>query len=31
VISRMLEELRQFTGEGPQMDDVTLVAIERKR
>jgi phosphoserine phosphatase RsbU/P len=31
VISRMLEELRQFTGEGSQMDDVTLVAIERKR
>jgi sigma-B regulation protein RsbU (phosphoserine phosphatase) len=31
VISRMLDELRQFTGEGPQMDDVTLVAIERKR
>jgi phosphoserine phosphatase RsbU/P len=31
VISRMQEELRQFTGEGPQMDDVTLVAIERKR
>jgi sigma-B regulation protein RsbU (phosphoserine phosphatase) len=31
VISRMQEELRQFTGEGPQMDDITLVAIERKR
>jgi sigma-B regulation protein RsbU (phosphoserine phosphatase) len=31
VIARMQEELRQFTGEGPQMDDVTLVAIERKR
>ena len=31
VISRMQEELRQFTGEGPQMDDVTLVVIERKR
>jgi phosphoserine phosphatase RsbU/P len=31
VISRMQEELRQFSGEGPQMDDVTLIAIERKR
>jgi sigma-B regulation protein RsbU (phosphoserine phosphatase) len=31
VITHMQEELRQFTGEGPQMDDVTLVAIERKR
>lgn len=31
VIVRMQEELRQFTGEGPQMDDVTLVAIERER
>ena len=31
VISRLQEELHQFTGEGPQMDDVTLVAIERKR
>ncbi len=31
VLSRMQEELRQFTGEGPQMDDITLVAIERKR
>jgi sigma-B regulation protein RsbU (phosphoserine phosphatase) len=30
IITRMQEELRQFTGEGPQMDDVTLVAIERK-
>ncbi len=31
VLSRMQEELRQFTGEGPQMDDITLVAIEKKR
>ena len=31
VLNRMQEELRQFTGEGPQMDDITLVAIERKR
>lgn len=30
VLIRMQEELRQFTGEGPQMDDITLVAIERK-
>ncbi len=31
VLTRLQEELRQFTGEGPQMDDITLVAIERKR
>lgn len=31
VLTRMQEELRQFTGEGPQMDDITLVAIEKKR
>ncbi len=31
VLARMQEELRQFTGEGPQMDDITLVAIEKKR
>ena len=31
VLLRIQEELRQFTGEGPQMDDVTLVAIEKKR
>jgi len=30
VLARMQEDLRQFTGEGPQMDDITLVAIERK-
>jgi sigma-B regulation protein RsbU (phosphoserine phosphatase) len=30
VLSRMQEELRDFTGEGPQMDDITLVAIEKK-
>lgn len=30
VIARMQEELRQFTGEGPQMDDITLVAIEKR-
>jgi sigma-B regulation protein RsbU (phosphoserine phosphatase) len=31
ILARMQEELRQFTGEGPQMDDITLVAIEKKR
>ena len=31
VLTRMQEELRQFTGEGPQMDDITLVAIEKRR
>lgn len=31
VLTRMQEELRHFTGEGPQMDDITLVAIEKKR
>ncbi len=31
VLARMQEELRLFTGEGPQMDDITLVAIEKKR
>jgi sigma-B regulation protein RsbU (phosphoserine phosphatase) len=30
VVFRMQEELRHFTGDGPQMDDITLVAIERK-
>ena len=31
ILRRIQEELRQFTGEGPQMDDITLVAIEKKR
>jgi len=31
VLNRMQEELRHFTGEGPQMDDITLVTIEKKR
>jgi len=26
----MQEELAQFTGDGPQMDDITLVAIEKR-
>lgn len=31
ILGRMQEELRQFTGEGPQMDDITLVALEKKK
>lgn len=31
VLIRIQEDLRQFTGEGPQMDDITLVAIEKKK
>jgi len=31
IVSRMQDELRQFTGDGAQMDDITLVAIEKKR
>jgi sigma-B regulation protein RsbU (phosphoserine phosphatase) len=30
VLARMQETLAQFTGEGPQMDDITLVAIEKR-
>lgn len=30
VLQRVQEELQQFTADGPQMDDITLVAIERK-
>ena len=30
VLTRMQEELAQFTGDGPQMDDITLVAIEKR-
>lgn len=30
VVRRMQEELRDFTGESPQMDDITLVAIEKR-
>jgi phosphoserine phosphatase RsbU/P len=30
VLSRMQEELKHFTGDGPQMDDITLVAIEKR-
>lgn len=29
VLTRIQEELKRFTSEGPQMDDITLVAIER--
>jgi sigma-B regulation protein RsbU (phosphoserine phosphatase) len=31
ILTRMQEDLRHFTGEGPQMDDITLVAIEKKK
>ncbi len=30
VIERMREALAAFTGDGPQMDDITLVAIEKR-
>jgi phosphoserine phosphatase RsbU/P len=30
ILTRMQEELAQFTGDGPQMDDITLVAIEKR-
>ena len=30
VLARMQETLAQFTGDGPQMDDITLVAIEKR-
>ncbi|MGL5017010.1 MAG: PP2C family protein-serine/threonine phosphatase [Luteolibacter sp.] len=30
VLASMQDELKKFTGEGPQMDDITLVAIERR-
>jgi phosphoserine phosphatase RsbU/P len=30
VLMRIQDELRRFTSDGPQMDDITLVAIERK-
>ncbi len=31
VLDRIQDELGQFTGQGRQMDDITLVAIEKKR
>ena len=31
VLTRMQEDLRQFSGDGPQMDDITLVSIEKKK
>ena len=31
VLSRLQEEIREFIGDGLQMDDITLVAIEKKR
>lgn len=30
VVQRVQEEVESFTGEGPQMDDVTIVAIEKR-
>jgi sigma-B regulation protein RsbU (phosphoserine phosphatase) len=30
VLARMQEELKHFTGDGPQMDDITLVVIEKR-
>lgn len=30
VLDRIQESLAQFTGDGPQMDDITLVAIEKR-
>ena len=30
ILLRMQEELKLFTGDGPQMDDITLVAIEKR-
>ena len=30
VLTRIQEELRKFTGDGPQMDDITLVVVEKR-
>jgi serine phosphatase RsbU (regulator of sigma subunit) len=30
ILLRMQAELKKFTGEGPQMDDITLVAVEKR-
>ena len=30
VLTRIQDELAHFTGDGPQMDDITLVAIEKR-
>jgi phosphoserine phosphatase RsbU/P len=30
VLTRMQDELKTFTGEGPQMDDITLVVVEKR-
>ena len=30
ILSQMQSELKRFTGQGPQMDDITLVAIEKR-
>ncbi|HSP42265.1 MAG TPA: GAF domain-containing SpoIIE family protein phosphatase [Luteolibacter sp.] len=31
VVTRLQDELLHFTGEGPKMDDITMVAVERKK
>jgi phosphoserine phosphatase RsbU/P len=30
ILTQLQEELKHFTGDGPQMDDITLVAIEKR-
>ncbi len=30
ILARVQDELAKFTGDGPQMDDITLVAIEKR-
>ncbi len=30
ILSELQESLKNFTGDGPQMDDITLVAIEKR-
>jgi serine phosphatase RsbU (regulator of sigma subunit) len=30
ILAQMQSELKRFTGPGPQMDDITLVAIEKR-
>ena len=30
IVKKVQEEVEAFAGEGPQMDDVTIVAIEKR-
>jgi sigma-B regulation protein RsbU (phosphoserine phosphatase) len=30
VLAKMQDELKKFSGDGPQMDDITLVVIEKR-